>query len=536
MPSVPPGLAVTGLLARRAVRSGLIWGVVFGATAASSITQFTAAYDTPQSRHQIATTIGGNGALRALFGSGRTLETVAGWTAWRSLGIVTVVGSIWALLAATRWLRGEEDSGRWELLVAGGTTRRGAASQALGALAVGLGALWAATAAVVLAAGRVPEAHFGVTGSLFLALALVGPAAIFLAIGALASQVAPTRRQASQLAAAVFGAAYLLRVVGNSGPGLHWVQWTTPLGWVQHLHPLTGPSVLPLLPLAALMTALATATVLSADRRDVGAGVLAARDSSPPHIGLLGGPLRLAVRLERATWLSWAAGLAVMSFLFGIVAEAVASTSSTPLEDALARLGAERAGVAAYLGLFYLIIGAALAFAAAGHAAATREEEAEGHVDTLLGGPLTRVTWLGGRLVVSVVAIGGLALIAGIGGWAGSASQQGGVGLVRVLGAALNALPVALLVLGIGTLAHGLAPRRAGAIAYGLVAWSFVVEMLGTTGTGGRLLLDLSVFHHVALVPAAPFRASGAAVLVGLGVAGMAGGGALFHRRDLAEA
>jgi len=444
----PPGLAITGLLARRAARSGLIWGVVFGATAASSITQFTAAYDTPQSRHEIAVTIGGNGALRALFGSGRALETVAGWTAWRSLGIVTIVGSIWALLAATRWLRGEEDSGRWELLVAGRTTRRGAAAQAVGALAVGLGALWAATAAVVLAAGRVPEAHFAVTASLFLALTLVGPATVFLAVGALASQVAPTRRQASQLAAAVFGAAFLLRVVGNGGPGLHWVQWTTPLGWVQHLHPLTGPSALPLLPLAALLAGLAGATVWSAGRRDVGAGVLSARDSSPPHVGLLGGPLRLALRLERATWLSWAAGLAVMSVLFGIVAQAVASTSSTALEEALARLGAGRAGVAAYLGLFYLILGAALAFAAAGHVASTREEEGDGHADTLLVGPLTRLTWLGGRLVVSVVALGGLALIAGLGGWAGSAGRPGGVGLFRALAAGLNTLPAALLVLG----------------------------------------------------------------------------------------
>ena len=62
------------LFARKAVRSGLIWGGVFGATAASSITQFTAAYDTPQSRHEIATTVGGNGALRALFGSGRAKD------------------------------------------------------------------------------------------------------------------------------------------------------------------------------------------------------------------------------------------------------------------------------------------------------------------------------------------------------------------------------------------------------------------------------------------------------------------------------
>src|SRR5437879_13913708 len=34
--------------------------------------------------------------------------------------------------------------------------------------------------------------------------------------------------------------------------------------------------------------------------------------------------------------------------------------------------------------LFYLIIGAALALAAAGHVGATREEEADGHADALL--------------------------------------------------------------------------------------------------------------------------------------------------------
>jgi len=527
---------VISLFARRAARSGAVWGLVFGVTVASSITQFTTAYDTPQSRHQIATTIGGNGALRALFGSGRALETVAGWTAWRSLGIVTILGSIWGLLAATRWLRAEEDAGRWELLVVGATTRRGATARALAAMGIGTAALFGATAVVVLAAGRVPEAGFSVTGGLFLALALAAPAALFLAVGALASQVAPTRRQASQLAAAVFGAAFGLRVVGNSGQHLHWVQWTTPLGWVQHLHPLTGPSILPLLPLVVLVAGLVTATLMLAGRRDVGAGVVPARDSGPPHVALLSGPVGLAVRLERAAWMSWAVGLAAMTYLFGIVATAVAATSSTALEEALARLGAGRAGVPAYLGLFYMIVGAALAFAAAGQVAAIREEEAEGHADTLLVHPMGRIRWLGERLAVSVTALGGLALIAGLGGWAGAAGQGGGVGLLEVLGAAANALPAALLVLGVGTLAHGLAPRRAVTVVYGLVAWSFVVEMLGATGTGGRLLLDLSVFHHVALVPAEAFRPSGAATLLALGAAGILAGAALFQRRDLAAA
>jgi ABC-2 type transport system permease protein len=531
-----PGLVVTRLVSRRALRGGLVWGMVFGLAVASSVEQFTTAYDTDESRRQIAGTIGGNGALRALFGSGRALETVPGWTAWRSLGIVTILGSIWALLAATRWLRGEEDSGRWELLVAGPTTRRRVTAQAVAALGLGLVALWTATAAVILVVGRVPEARFGIGESLFLAVTLVAPAGVFLAAGAFASQLAPTRRQASRLAAAGFGVAFLLRVVGNSEPALRWVQWLTPVGWVQHLQPLTGSSVLPLVPLVLLTGALVVAAIALAGVRDVGAGVLSARDFAPPRTSLLGGPVGLAVRLERGTSLSWAVGLAAMSFLFGVVSSAVATTSSDALEDVFARLGARDGGLEAYLGTFFLIIAAALAFAAAGQVAAIRDEEAQGHVATLLVHPIGRLAWLSGRLAVSAAVLVGLGLIAGAAGWAGAASQHAGVSPARMAAAGLNIVPAALAVLGLGTLAHGLAPRRTAPAVYGLVAWSFVVELLGTIGTGSGVLLDLSLFHHVGLMPAAPFRTAGAAALVGLGAAGMLVGAIAFNRRDLVEA
>lgn len=528
------GLAILRLLSRRALRQGLVFGAVFGVTVASSVTQFTEAYPTPESRRQIATTVGGNGAVQALFGAGRALDSVPGWTAWRSLGIVTILGSIWALLAATRWLREEEDSGRWELLVAGATTRRRAAAQAVGALGVAVGALWVGTAAVVLASSRAPESGFGLRAGLFLALTLVVPAAVFLAVGAVAAQVAPSRRHAAQLAAAAFGACFGLRMLGASVAGLRWVLWLTPLGWAQHLHPLTGSSILPLIPLALLVGALVAGAVALAGRRDTGAGLLPARDTAPPRVALLGSPLGLTVRLQRGTWLVWLAALALASVLFGVIATAIAATSSTALEGALARLGARQAGVAAYLGIFYLVLGAAVACAAAGQVAATRDEEADGRADTLLVHPRPRSRWLAGRLAASAGAVGTLALVTGVGGWLGTAGHRGGISLAGVVGAGLNTIPPALLVLGVGTLAHGLLPRRAATVAYGIVGWSFLVSLLGATAGGGRWLADLSVFHHVAPMPAAPFRAGGAALLAGLGVAGMAAGTALFRRRDLA--
>lgn len=531
-----PELVVVGLLARRAVRSGVIWGMVFAVVVASSVEQFTAAYSTDAARQQIATTIGTNGALRSLFGAGHALETVPGWTAWRSLGILSILGPVWALLAATRWLRGEEDSGRWDLVLTGPTTRRRATGAALAALALGLVALWATAAVATVLVGRVPDPHFGITASLFLSAALVAPAAVFMAVGALASQLAPTRRQASQLAAAGFGLAFLLHVVGNSDPAWHWAQWLSPLGWAQQLHPLTGSSAAPLVPLAALTLLLAATATALAGARDAGAGMFPARGTAPARTGLLGGPARLALRLERPTWLGWAAGLAVMSFFFGMVASAAADTSSDALNDAFARLGASQSGVDAYLGMFFLVLGTALAVAAAGQVAATRDEEAAGRLNTLLVGPVSRTRWLAGRLLLSIGGLSVLALLAGVGAWAGAASQDAGIDLARMVGAAANRLPAAVAVLGLGTLAQGLVPRRASAVAYGLVGWSFVVSMVGAVGGGGGAVVNLSLFHHAGLLPAGPFRPVAALAVCSVGAVGMTLGAAALRKRDLVEA
>ena len=63
---------------------------------------------------------------------------------------------------------------------------------------------------------------------------------MFLAIGALTSQLAPTRRQASGLAAAVLAAGFVIRLVADSVAGASWMRWASPLGWVENLRPLTG--------------------------------------------------------------------------------------------------------------------------------------------------------------------------------------------------------------------------------------------------------------------------------------------------------
>src|SRR5208283_4520161 len=211
------------------------------------------------------------------------IQTVAGYTVWKCLTVLAIVGAVWGLLTGTRLLRGEEDAGRWELLLAGQTTRRAAAAQALVGLGCGLAALWAVTAVITVVVGRSSKVDISPAGALFLAVAVVAAAAMFLALGALTSQLAPTRRQASAYASAVLGASYALRMVADSGTGLGWLRWASPLGWIEELQPLTAPHPLALLPIGGLSVALALFTVRLAGARDLGASTFPDRTRSVPH-------------------------------------------------------------------------------------------------------------------------------------------------------------------------------------------------------------------------------------------------------------
>ncbi len=126
-------------------------------------------------------TMGADVGSQAIFGPAHHLDTVAGYTAYHAVGVLGLVVAVWGLLAATRLLRGEEQAGRWELLLAGQTTRRRATAAAIGGLGIGLLTLWAVTAAAAVVVGRSADARFTVSASLFMAVAAVAATGMFLA-------------------------------------------------------------------------------------------------------------------------------------------------------------------------------------------------------------------------------------------------------------------------------------------------------------------------------------------------------------------
>ncbi|MGN6122597.1 MAG: ABC transporter permease [Sphingomonas oligoaromativorans] len=531
-----PGTVIGRFVARRSVRGALGWGALLGIYTASKSLGIAKAYPTAAARAKIAHSFTGNKGLEILLGQPHRLGTISGFTAWNCVQIMLIVGSIWAFLLATKMLRGDEESGRWELLLTGSTTARRATLNAIGGLLASLTAFFVIVSAACVAIGHSSSIAIGASAMLFLTLTVTLGVTVFLLVGAFTSQIMPTRGRAASLAAGIFGVSFLLRATGDT-TSAHWLLNFTPLGWAEKAAPLTGSQPLWLLPLLGLGLILAILTVDLAGRRDLGDSFFADRDSAPAHTRLLGSPLGLSLRLQRTNILSWAAGLGLLGLFYGGLTKTALQLfkSLDTSKPAVQKLLHESnlASAKSFLGFVFLIMMLIVMSYAASQAGAIRREEANGFVDNLLVRPVSRGRWFGGRALLASISVILVAVACSLGVWVGVASQHLGVSIGDLLQASLNIAAPALLAFGSGSLAFGWSPRLTSAFAYGVLVWSFLIDMLGSGLNLNHWLLDTSVMNHVALAPAVSPNWHITSLMAGIGVALMLLGAWRFSARDL---
>ncbi|MGZ4230504.1 MAG: ABC transporter permease [Solirubrobacteraceae bacterium] len=524
---------VRATVARRTLRDGrartIAFAYVFAAVAYIQPISYRHTYPTIADRVSFARAFGSNKAVVLFYGKAYDLLTVGGYSAWRVGGTLSLFGAVFGLLAAVRALRAEEDAGRTELVLAGIVGRRAAYASAMTAIGAATMLLGVAALIGCIAGG------LALGGSAYLALAVITPVLVFVGVGAVTSQLAPSRRMALELGGAVLAAAFLLRVIADTSSGAGWLRWLTPLGWAEELRPFTGAQQLVLvLPLAATLVLIAAAMQVAL-RRDIGSGVLAANDTSSPRLGLLSSTTQQALRAERTSLLVWLSSVGLYAAVVGVISKSVSSAGvSKQLDRTLAKLGSGSVltprGYLSFSFLFFLV---AISLFACSQIAAARHEEADERLETLLALPVGRRQWLGGRLALAVAAAAVISSVAGVLAWAGAASQGVEVSLLTMVGAGANCIPSALLFLGLAAVAYAAAPRASAGIAYGLVAVAFLWQLFGALLGVPKWVVDLTPFAHVGLVPAQSFDVVGAVVMVAIGIAAAVCALWLFARRDL---
>ena len=471
-------------------------------------------------------------AFEALMGRYVRPDTVEGLTLSR-WGWFAVLAAIWGMLAAAKLFRGAEEAGHLEPLRAGAIGPRGLLTSGLAALYT-THVVFAVAIGVGHAAGGMDVATSWAAGG---AMALL--TAIFATAVALSSQLVATRSRAMGIVGMALGLMLAVRVVAAASGTPDWVWWLTPFGWIGFLHEVDQARGWVFLGLVSLFTVVLVAALATA-RRDLHAGVL----DRGGQTARTGRPLRsqtaLAVRLVAAPVRTWGLTVGLVAVMFGMLtrdfADAAAQLPATvAVTEQMGIVGIDTAeGIIAWA--FSMFVALLLAVFTAGQVAAIREEEATWRIEHLLVRPVGRLRWLTTRVLTAVVAVVAIALAGGVLAWLATVVIGEPIRFVDGVLAGANAVPVALLVLGIGVALFGLLPRLTAPLAYGVVVVAFALDFVGGLLELPEWMLDLSPFRHLAAVPATDMNVTAALAMLAVGILAAASGMLAFHRRDLQEA
>lgn len=523
-------LAGTATLARFAVRRDrvrmLVWVGGVAALVALAAASVKGLYPTQADLDEAAAVTRGNAAAIAFNGPVQGLDTVGGQVAFQAGAMGLVVVALMSVLTAGRLTRGEEETGRLELVRALPVGARAPAAAALavtGLMDLAVGTLVAA----VLAGDGLPAA-----GSVDFGLSFVLVGLVFAAIAVVAAQVSENTRVVYGSAGALIGVAFVVRAIGDIGDGT--VSWFSPIGWAQKARPFAGERWWPFLVLAAAIAASVLLAAWLSTRRDIGAGLVAPRLGPDRAAASLGTPWGLAVRLQRGSVVGWSAGLAAVGAAYGSIAPTIDDFvgHNQALADVLARAGGASL-TDSYLATsfrFLALVGAGFAVQSV---LRVRGEETALRAEPVLATPVSRRRWAASHLAV---AFGGVAVVlaaSGLGLGIAYAIAGGDAGVVpRQLVAAMVYAPAVWLLAGVAMAVVGLLPRAATA-AWAVFAGCLVVGVLGELLSLPRWLRDASPFEHVPALPAAHARLAPLVALALLAATLAALGSTALGRRDI---
>lgn len=518
--------AGTGRLVRFALRRDRIrltaWLLGVTALSASTALSFAGLYATAKDREGTAATMDSPAGL-AMTGPRHYLTdyNLGSMMGHQMLGFTAVLVALMSIFLVVRHTRAEEESGRAELLRA---TVVGHHAHLAGALAVAFVANVVLALLITATHGALGVEGMTWSGSVLYGLAHAAVGMSFAGVAAVTAQVMEHPRGASGAAAAVLGAAYILRAVGDASDQT--LSWSSPIGWAQATYVFVDDRWWPLLLCVAATGVLAAVGFLLGTRRDLGAGLRTPRAGRASATPVLRRPLGFALRLQRSVLIGFLVALALTGISYGSfladIEEMLANVEG--LDEAVAAMGGATL-TESFISMVTVVMAIIAAVFVVLAVLRARGEENAGRAEPVLATSLSRTRWLASHLLVAVAGGALLSLTGALGlAVAGVATTGDGSLFGTAISAALVYLPAQWVTAGVTVALYGWAPRIA-AVAWLVPGYAFLVGYLGEILQMPDWLQRFSPFSIVPTLPAedvswAPLGAltmlGGALVAVGL--------------------
>lgn len=505
----------TYLKTLRSVRVAIVgWGTGIGLLLYAVLAAVPSLLVTPEAKASLSELAGSFAWLAEPV----AITTPGGYATWK-YGPTILILALWPLLACSQLLRGEEERGSLDALLALPCGRWRVALEKLAAVWSALLLMGLLIALLALAGGRTAGADFGLADALLFGLNLVLVCGLFGSLALLLSQFTRERRVASGLTGGLLVIFIVLDMVHRVIPGTDWVSRLSPVYYYNLSKPLIpsyGTSPGALLGMLALNVLLSGIAIWLFVGRDIGSTValpaflrLPERAAQPERAlpvndwslrSLYARSLRV-IAIPTCWWTLGIAGFAAWMVVIARQTENQLATlyrSSPFLKNFITRVGgSDLTTNATLLSAIFLLLPLLLMAFAVTQASRWSADEEDGRLELVLATPQSRVRVLLGRfaaLTTSVVVIGFLTL-----GATAVASATTGLALDKgnLAAATLSIIPLGLLMAALGYLLSGWLRTAldTGILSFVLVLW-FFISFIGPSLNWSSGILHLSAIYY----------------------------------------
>ena len=474
----------------RELRVGILgWGVGWGVLIAVIFSTVPQLVSTPAARAALVAL----GPSFAWFADPIKIDTPGGYATWK-YGLTVLVVALWPMLAESRFLRGEEESGSLDVLLSAPRGRIRVAVEKVAAMWTAL-FLMALLIGVIGYAGALKAAgDVTIAGTLLYGLNLALIAALFGSAALFISQFTQERRSAAGWTAGLLLVFAVMDMVHRVVRGADWISRLSPVYYYNSSKPLIpgyGADAGAMAVLVGLTLVLTFAAIWLFARRDLGRVValgfipLPERPSRAAALPVDDWSLRtvytraLAMVAVPAFW--WTVAIAGLGAWMVIIARQTTEQLKALMESSLGASLMKASGGAlvnatSILSLLFIFLPVLLMAFAVTQATRWSADEEEGRLEILLSTPQPRLSVLLGRFAALATATVAIALVTLAATAATSAGSGMDIDTTRLVTATLTMVPLGLLVAAIGYLFSGWLRTAVdtGLLSFLLVVWFFI--------------------------------------------------------------
>lgn len=493
------------------------WGIGLGLLMYAVISAVPSLLNTAEARDALVSL----GTSFAWMAEPVKLDTPGGYATWK-YGPTVLIMALWPIVTASRMMRGDEERGLLDSLLALPLARGRVALQKLAALWTALLAMGLLVGLFAYAGSLTVNADFGLGDSLLFGLNLSLACGVFGSLALLIAQFTQEQRAASGITGGLLLVSIMVDMVHRVFPGTEWLSRLSPVYYYNLSKPLVpsyGTDPVALGVLAALCVLLSAAAIWLFVRRDIGRTVTLPRwlrlpERTVPPERALALPVNdwslrsvylrgLATIATTTAW--WTLAIAGFAAFMIFVAKQTMQqlqelmAGSSLLQGVITSVGggSQANFSAALLSFLYVFLPVLLMAFAVTQAGRWAGDEDDGLHELVLAAPQSRLNVIlarFGALTTATVVIGVLTLVA-----SAAAAAVSGLALDEnnLAAASLSMIPLGLLTAALGYLFSGWLRSAidTGLLSFLLVIW-FAITFIGPELGWSEGVLRLSALYY----------------------------------------